>query len=65
MSAVWYRLHEDLKRLSTRTRRIVAKGSTHYVQIDRADLVNREVPLFIRQIRGEAQTVEYGSTKVE
>jgi pimeloyl-ACP methyl ester carboxylesterase len=65
MSAVWYRLHEDLKRLSSRARRIVAKGSTHYVQIDRADLVNREVSLFIRQLRGEAQTVEYGSTKIE
>lgn len=66
MSAVWYGLHEDLKRLSTRSRRIVAKGSTHYVQVDRADLVNREVPLFIRQIRREAQPpVDYGSTQVE
>ncbi len=65
MSAVWYRLHEDLKRLSTRSRRIVAKGSTHYVQIDRVDLVNREVPLFIRRLRGEDLPVVYGTTQVE
>jgi len=65
VSAVWFGLHEDLKLLSTRTRRIVAKGSSHYIQIDRADLLNREVPLFIRQIRGEQQPVGYGSTQVE
>jgi pimeloyl-ACP methyl ester carboxylesterase len=65
MSAAWFGLHEDLKRLSTRTRRIVAKGSTHYIQVDRPDLLNREVPLFIRQIRGELQPVGYGSTQVE
>jgi pimeloyl-ACP methyl ester carboxylesterase len=65
VSAVWFGLHEDLKRLSTRTRRIVAKGSSHYIQVDRSDLLNREVPLFIRQIRGEQQPVAYGSTQVE
>jgi pimeloyl-ACP methyl ester carboxylesterase len=65
VSTVWYALHEELKGISSRARRIVAKGSTHYVQIDRPDLLNREVPLFIRQIRGEAQGSDYGSTKVE
>jgi pimeloyl-ACP methyl ester carboxylesterase len=65
VSVVWYALHEELKGLSSRTRRIVAKGSSHYVQIDRADLVNREVPLFIRQVRGEAPAGAYGSTQVE
>jgi hypothetical protein len=38
---------EDLKRLSTRSRRIIAKGSRHCIQVDRADLPNREVPAFI------------------
>jgi pimeloyl-ACP methyl ester carboxylesterase len=33
---------EDLKKLSTRSRRIIAKGSRHYIQMDRADLLNRE-----------------------
>jgi pimeloyl-ACP methyl ester carboxylesterase len=65
VSAVWYQLHEELKGLSTRSRRIVAKGSTHYIQIDRPDLLNREVASFIRQIRGERQPVHYGSTQVE
>jgi pimeloyl-ACP methyl ester carboxylesterase len=65
VSEVWYNLHEELKRLSSRTRRIVAKGSTHYIQIDRPELLNREVPLFIRQIRGEDVPVVYGSTVVE
>lgn len=66
LSAVWNDMQENLKHLSTRSRRIIAKGSTHYVQLDRADLINREVPLFIQQIRGTApQPTDYGSTKIE
>ena len=65
VSVVWNSLHEELKELSTRARRIVAKRSSHYVQIDRPDLLNREVPLFIRQVRGEVTGTGYGSTKVE
>ena len=65
VSVVWNSLHEELKELSTRARRIVAKRSSHYVQIDRPDLLNREVPLFIRQVRGEVTGSGYGSTKVE
>ena len=59
-------MQEDLKRLSTRSRRIIAKGSTHYVQLDRPDLIEREVPLFIAQIRGKAgQPANYGPTTTE
>jgi len=59
-------LQEGLKNLSSRSRRIIAQRSTHYIQIDRADLLNLEVPVFIRQIRGDApQPSEYGSTKAE
>jgi len=66
MSKVWYELQDGLKRLSTRSRRIIARGSSHYVQIDRAELLNSKVPEFIRQIRGEApQPADYGSTKTE
>ena len=62
----WNPMQEDLKSLSTRSRRIIAKGSSHYVQIDRADLINREVPIFIQQIRGSAaQVTTYGSTNTE
>ena len=60
----WNQMQEDLKQLSTRSRRIIAKGSSHYVQGDRADLIEREVPKFIEQIRGTApQPTDYGSTQ--
>jgi pimeloyl-ACP methyl ester carboxylesterase len=62
----WNQMQEDLKKLSTRSRRIIAKGSSHYIQIDRADLIEKEVPLFIQQIRGTApQPTNYGSTTTE
>jgi pimeloyl-ACP methyl ester carboxylesterase len=62
----WSQMQEDLKKLSTHSRRIIAKGSTHYVQLDRAELIEREVPLFIEQIRGTApQPADYGSTTPE
>jgi hypothetical protein len=44
---------EDLKQLSTRSRCIIAKGSGHAILFERADLVDKEVPLFIQQIRGD------------
>lgn len=62
----WSQMQEDLKKLSTRSRRIIAKGSAHYIQNDRADLIEKEVPLFIQQIRGTAsQSTNYGSTITE
>jgi hypothetical protein len=45
-------MQEDLKKLSTRSRRIVAKNSSHYIVLDRPDLIEKEVPVFIEQIRG-------------
>jgi pimeloyl-ACP methyl ester carboxylesterase len=63
---VFYEMQEDLKKLSTRSRRIIAKGSTHYIHIDRAELIEKEVPLFIEQIRGTApQPDNWGSTITE
>jgi pimeloyl-ACP methyl ester carboxylesterase len=65
-AVAWTSLQERLKKLSSRSRRIVAKGSSHYVQFDRPELVNREVSLFIREIRGEAAPAsDWGSTKTE
>jgi pimeloyl-ACP methyl ester carboxylesterase len=59
-------MQDDLKKLSTHSRRIIAKGSTHYIQLDRSELIEREVPLFIEQIRGTApQPANYGSTTTE
>jgi len=63
---IWCDSQEDLKKLSSRPRRIIVRRSTHYIQIDRADLLNREVSLFIRQIRGDVPPPsDYGSTKTE
>ncbi len=66
IAAAWNQMQEDLKKLSTRSKRIIAKGSTHYVQLDRAELIEKEVPLFIQQIRGAApEPTNYGSTITE
>jgi Ricin-type beta-trefoil lectin domain len=56
-------MQEDLKKLSIRSRRIIAKDSRHPIVLERPDLVEKEVPLFIEQIRGSApQPTNYGST---
>ena len=62
----WNQMQEDLKKLSTRSRRIIAKGSGHYIQLNRPELIEREVPRFIEQIRGTvSEPVDYGSTTTE
>lgn len=62
----WTQMQEDLKKLSSHNRRIIAKGSTHNIPLDRADLIEKEVPLFIEQIRGTSpQPNDYGSTITE
>jgi pimeloyl-ACP methyl ester carboxylesterase len=63
VSSVWNGMQEDVKKLSTRSRRIIAKGSGHYVQVERADLVNTNVENFLQVVRGQAQPLEpWGST---
>ena len=61
----WSRMQEDLKKLSTHSRRIVAKGSGHSIQLDRPELLEREVPVFIEQIRSAAPSSANGSTRME
>lgn len=62
----WDQDQERLKGLSSRSKRIIARGSSHYVQFDRVDLIEKEVPLFIQQIRGEVPSpTDYGSTTTE
>ena len=66
VAQAWNQMQENLKKLSTRSRRIVAKNSPHYIQLERAELIEREVPLFIQQIRGTApEPPDYGSTTAE
>lgn len=65
-SKTWNEMQEDLKHLSTHSRRIIAKGSSHYIQIDRPDLLNLRVTEFIEQVRGTpSHQVDYGSTNIE
>ncbi len=56
---------EDLKKLSTHSRRVIAEGSRHYIQMDRADLLNREVPVFIEEIRENRLSSKNGTTETE
>jgi len=52
----WDGLQENLKNLSTRGRRIIAKGSGHNITLERPDVIEREVPVFVAGIGGnEAQ----------
>ena len=66
LSAVWNQMQDQFKELSTRSRRIIAKGSGHMIPIERPDLLNKEVPIFIQQVRGTfPHPTGYGSTKTE
>jgi pimeloyl-ACP methyl ester carboxylesterase len=62
---LWDGLQENLKQLSTRSRRIVARRSGHYIHWDRPDLLNREVPALILHIRNGTTAPDNGSTKTE
>jgi pimeloyl-ACP methyl ester carboxylesterase len=62
----WNRMQQNLLKLSTRSRRIIAKGSGHTVQLERPELIEKEVSVFIEQIRGTAPApTNYGSTMTE
>lgn len=65
LSSIWNGMQENLKKLSTNSRRIIAKGSTHYVQVDRSDLVNREVTSFIQQVRTGTVSPQNGTTTTQ
>lgn len=50
-SVVWNQMQEEAKNLSSQSYRIISKGSDHNVQIDRADLVIKEVAAFALRLR--------------
>ena len=50
-SVVWNQMQEESKRLSPLSRRVIAKGSDHYVHVDRPDLVISEVTALIESFR--------------
>jgi pimeloyl-ACP methyl ester carboxylesterase len=62
----WTRMQTHLAHLSTRGRQIIAKGSPHYIMLERPDLIDQQVPLFIQQIRGAAPwPPAFGTTTTE
>jgi pimeloyl-ACP methyl ester carboxylesterase len=61
---VWNQMQEEAKDLSTQSRRIIAKGSDHYVQIDRAELVIKEVSAFALRLREHQNPIEDDHTTV-
>jgi pimeloyl-ACP methyl ester carboxylesterase len=64
-AVVWNQMQEEAKSLSSQSRRIIAKGSDHYVQIDRADLINKEVSAFVEQVRQHQFPEDQNHTTVE
>jgi pimeloyl-ACP methyl ester carboxylesterase len=62
MSVVWNTMQEEAKGLSSKSRRIIAKGSDHYIQNDRPDVVNQQLSLFVTMIRNHQTFSGNGST---
>ena len=50
-ASAWNGLQENLKNLSTHGRRIIAQGSGHNITLERPDVIEREVPRFVEEIR--------------
>jgi pimeloyl-ACP methyl ester carboxylesterase len=50
-ASTWNSMQEDLKNLSSRGHRIVAQGSGHNITLERPDVIEREVPRLIEEIR--------------
>lgn len=61
---VWNREQEALKSLSTRSWRVVARGSGHHIHQERPDVVLNEIGRLVAYIRGGAAP-EWGTTSAE
>jgi hypothetical protein len=44
-------MQEESKSLSPMSRRVIAKGSHHYIHVDRPELVVREVSALVESLR--------------
>jgi pimeloyl-ACP methyl ester carboxylesterase len=64
-AVVWNQMQEEAKALSGDSRRIIVKGSGHYIQNDRPDLVNRQIASFVVMIRNHESFADNHSTVVE
>jgi hypothetical protein len=61
---IWNRLQESLKRLSSRSGRIIARNSGHYVMIDRSDVIVHGIQQLVADVRTPADRI-CGSTVVQ
>jgi len=52
----WEKMQEELAHLSTRGTQVIAKGSAHYIQIDRPDIVIDAVRSIVDQSRNATST---------
>ena len=50
-SVVWNQMQEESKALSPISRRVIARGSDHYIHVDRPELVIREVTALVESLR--------------
>ena len=64
-NTIWDGLQQGLAQLSTHSHRLIAKGSGHYIQFDRPEVLNSAVPVFIQQIRDGSVPTADGQVKVE
>jgi len=63
-SIIWNQMQEEAKRLSSQSKRIIAKGSDHYIHNDRTDLVNQEIGSFLVMVRNH-QTFQVDQSTIE
>jgi pimeloyl-ACP methyl ester carboxylesterase len=62
---VWNQMQEEAKDLSSQSRRIIAKGSDHNIQLDRSDLLIKEVTNFVLRLRDRQNPIENNHSTVE
>jgi hypothetical protein len=55
---IWDQMQEELKGLSNRSRRIIAKDSGHYIQVERSDLLKAIITL-TRPLMGRYDDPDY------
>lgn len=62
---IWASLQENLKKLSPRTRRVIARGSGHHVMVDRPEVIIDGIRGMVGEIRGGRSDASYGTTVVQ
>jgi pimeloyl-ACP methyl ester carboxylesterase len=63
--SIWNRLQEDLKQLSPRSRRIIAKGSGHHVMFDRPEVIVSATSQLITELRQKSRDPQEGTTVIQ